>query len=438
MFALPRHPYAPPYQSYYNPYEQLLLEQELKRQRRAEAYRRRQLEIEQLNRRQQYEYARRQAELQRPRQAEMEMEREARRRAIDERAREHRRSVLGGMEDLFDMLYGGRVMSTPPQGRPSPFDERRASPSPPVRPERTDATTEEVNGAVSHLEIYPDQVSIIQRVLTARDTSLSAESTKQTTDSLTAPPDELESGSARTGETETHQPDTVGSHAAVAGILTTFASLSSNFAFPSHLDFSSPSSSDSPKLAYTSNNGPLHQYEHELTGLLTQLDAVESYGDEGVRKARKEAVKRIEQELAALDERKMDEWRKQNSPEMELGVEQQTKNEVSEVDATKIPLPEDLSDEDGRMNVAGCELSTAPLSSMHSSSPHTFTPHEHAEIGRTSLEETSSSDDSDSEVEDYVDVEADVVSISETEKAEETEIEQERDLVGSDEWEMDF
>ncbi|KAG9082389.1 hypothetical protein FS749_006875, partial [Ceratobasidium sp. UAMH 11750] len=223
MFALPRHPYAPPYQSYYNPYEQLLLEQELKRQRRAEAYRRRQLEIEQLNRRQQYEYARRQAELQRPRQAEMEMEREARRRAIDERAREHRRSVLGGMEDLFDMLYGGRVMSTPPQGRPSPFDERRASPSPPVRPERTDATTEE-------------------RVLTARDTSLSAESTKQTTDSLTAPPDELESGSARTGETETHQPDTVGSHAAVAGILTTFASLSSNFAFPSHLDFSSPSS----------------------------------------------------------------------------------------------------------------------------------------------------------------------------------------------------
>ncbi|KAG9092677.1 hypothetical protein FS749_015522, partial [Ceratobasidium sp. UAMH 11750] len=73
----------------------------------------------------------------------MEIEREARRRAIDERAGERRRSVLGGgTEDLFDMLYGDRVRSTP-QAQPSPFDERRASPSPPVRPERTDAATEE-------------------------------------------------------------------------------------------------------------------------------------------------------------------------------------------------------------------------------------------------------------------------------------------------------
>ncbi|KAG8714984.1 hypothetical protein FRC08_011176 [Ceratobasidium sp. 394] len=75
MFALPRRAYAPLYQSYYHPYEQLLLEQELGRQQRAEPYRRRQLEIEQLHRRRQHEHARRQAELQRQRKLEMEIER---------------------------------------------------------------------------------------------------------------------------------------------------------------------------------------------------------------------------------------------------------------------------------------------------------------------------------------------------------------------------
>ncbi|KAG9080138.1 hypothetical protein FRC06_007039 [Ceratobasidium sp. 370] len=417
MFALPRHPYAPSYQSYYNPYEQLILEQELER-RRAGAYRRQQLEIGQLNRRRQYEYARRQAELQHQRQAEME--REARRRTIAERASQHRQSTLGGgMEDLFDMLYGGRVLSSPCQERFPPFGGREASPEPTARSEKTDGAAEE-------------------KAIAAQDPSLSAGSSKQADDLPTAPKDEPESGSVRTDET--HLPDTAGSHAAAAGILVTFASLSSNFTFPSQLDFSSPSSSDSPKLAYTPNNAPLHQYEHELTGLLTQLDAVESYGDGDVRKARKEAVKRIEKELAELDKRKMEEWRKQSAPEMEVGAEQQAEGEIptGEVDAAKIPLSEDPSDEDGQMNVAGCESPVGSLPLVHSPPSRLPSPHEHAQISRTSLGEASSSDDSDSEVEDYVDVEADVVSAAETEETEEAEVEQERDLVGLDEWELDF
>ncbi|KAG9092680.1 hypothetical protein FS749_015525 [Ceratobasidium sp. UAMH 11750] len=435
MFALPRHPHAPSYQSYYNPYERLLLEQELERQRRAEAYRHRQLEIEQLNRRRQYEYARRQAELQRPRQLEMGMERQARRMAIAERAREHRRSVLSGMEDLFDILYGGRVMSTPP--RPSSFGEDEVSQEPPVRSQRIDTAIGDVRDVTAYPKTCIDQVSIIQVPIT-QDTCLSVESTKQTTDTPTALLDELESGN--TGTDKTHQLDTAGSHAAVAGILATFASLSSNFTFPSHFDFSSSSSSNSSKPAYTPNNGPLHQYEHELTGLLTRLDAVESYGDEEVRKARKEAVKQIEKELAALDERKIEKWRKQSSPKMELGVAQQTEDEIptAVVDATNVPLPEDLSDEDGEMDVAECEISTSSLTSTHPPSSHTLTPHEHVQITQMSLGEASSSDDSGSEVEDYVEVEADVVSAIEAEETEETEVGQERDLVGLDKWQMDF
>ncbi|KAG8737276.1 hypothetical protein FRC10_008381 [Ceratobasidium sp. 414] len=410
MFALPRHPHAPSCRSYYNPYEQLLLEQELERRRRAEVYWRRQLEIEQLNRRRQYEYARRQAELQHQQQVEMEMER---------KAKQSRRSVLGGGgEDLFDMLYGDRIMPTPPQEQPSPFGGREASPGPAARSERGDVVVEE-------------------RVPAAKDTSPPAELTKRTDDFSRTPPDELQSGSA--GADETHQPNTAGSHVAIAGILVTFVSLSSNFTFPSQLDFSSLSSSDSPKLAYTPNNVLLHQYEHTLTGLLTQLDAVESYGDEEVRKARKEAVKRIEKELAELDERKMEEWRKQSVPEVEVKVGQQAANEAptTEVDAAMVPLPEGPSDENGQMEVVGCELPIGSLPPIRAPSGHIPAPCKHAQTCRTSLAEASSSDDSESEVEDYVDVEADAMS-AETEEAEEVEVERGGDLVGLGEWEMDF
>ncbi|KAG9095510.1 hypothetical protein FS749_010318 [Ceratobasidium sp. UAMH 11750] len=202
----------------------------------ARIYRRRQLVVDRLNRRRQYEYAGRQAELQRQRQVEMERDQTVRPRAIAECASERRRSTLdGGVEDQFDMLYRARVRSMSP--RPLSFATGKMEP------------------------------------------------TKRTTNTPTALPDEFESGSAETNET--HQPDTAKSHAAVAGIFATFASLSSNFAFPSHLGFSSSSSSDSPKPAYTPNNGPLQQYEHLLAGLLTRLDAVESYWGSGGSRVRR-------------------------------------------------------------------------------------------------------------------------------------------------------
>ncbi|KAG8705261.1 hypothetical protein FRC09_003075 [Ceratobasidium sp. 395] len=113
----------------------------------------------------------------------------------------------------------------------------------------------------------------------------------------------------------THQIDTSPSRQAVVDILSEFANLKSGFTLPATLDFlplPGAVSAPAPKLAYTPTNAPLHQYEDLLTGLLTKLDAVRSYGDVEVRKARKEAVKKIQSELEKQDAQKVDEWRRQS------------------------------------------------------------------------------------------------------------------------------
>ncbi|TFK90897.1 hypothetical protein K466DRAFT_596554 [Polyporus arcularius HHB13444] len=84
------------------------------------------------------------------------------------------------------------------------------------------------------------------------------------------------------------------------------------FEFPEHLDFANPapsdataeSDSDEPgRLAYSSNNTPIHAYEHALNVLLTRLDAVESNGDLEVRGRRKEVVKEVERALEVIERR---------------------------------------------------------------------------------------------------------------------------------------
>lgn len=141
-------------------------------------------------------------------------------------------------------------------------------------------------------------------------------------DTATSQPQPISTDSAppTTDSVDNIQPEEVDispSQAAVSNILSKFAALKSDFKFPATLDFLNSPEADpttTPKLAYTPNNAPLHQYEHLLTGLLTQLDAVESFGQESVRKARKDVVKAIEQELGELDARKLQEWRRQFPP----------------------------------------------------------------------------------------------------------------------------
>ncbi|KAF8845283.1 hypothetical protein BDN67DRAFT_961582 [Paxillus ammoniavirescens] len=77
--------------------------------------------------------------------------------------------------------------------------------------------------------------------------------------------------------------------------------LKSEFEFPEELDFTSSADGSELKLAYSSRNAPLRFYDHALSQLLSQLDAIPSYGSRKVRDARKITVRKIENALEELD-----------------------------------------------------------------------------------------------------------------------------------------
>ncbi|KAG8690236.1 hypothetical protein FRC11_013016 [Ceratobasidium sp. 423] len=315
MFTL-----AQPSYGYYNPYE-LAMQQELQRRRQIETYLFRQRETEEMERRRrEYEAAvraeyehRREAELERRRQAELQRRRQA------QQARDRHSMYDGRLEPLFDALYGGQL---PRQERE--WEDKR----------------EEKGSTVSAYNDTPTPVPASAPV----PTSAAAESQP---------------------EPEEPQVDTAPSHAAVQSILSSFATLQSKFTFPSQLDFLPGLS---PKLAYTPNNAPLHEYEHALTGLLTQLDAVESYGDGEVRKARKEAVKTIERELERLDGMRAEAWQRITEPKSGV-LEPVSTSAGVDVDPLSVPLPEDPDAVDEEMEDPLEELPTIDQPSEESLAP---------------------------------------------------------------------
>ena len=86
----------------------------------------------------------------------------------------------------------------------------------------------------------------------------------------------------------------------IQDIRATLSKLSADFSIPPSLDFSDD---EVDGLAYTPTNAPIRVYEHALEGLLAQLDAVESDGDEEVRVARRTVVKEVEMALEGLEEK---------------------------------------------------------------------------------------------------------------------------------------
>ena len=114
----------------------------------------------------------------------------------------------------------------------------------------------------------------------------------------------------------------------VRNIEAAFVVLESDFVFPSQLDFNhgarnpfgTPTSSDSEgsatsHLAYTSHNHPIRFYEQALGGLMAQLDAVESFGNEELRSRRKEVVERVERALEELEREVEGRWKVKLSKE---------------------------------------------------------------------------------------------------------------------------
>ncbi|KAF8213604.1 hypothetical protein K438DRAFT_1101634 [Mycena galopus ATCC 62051] len=115
--------------------------------------------------------------------------------------------------------------------------------------------------------------------------------------------------------------DVASSTAEVHAIDASFSALSNEFVFPTQLDFStsrtsSPTRSTAAEesvmanLSYSAQNQPVRFYHQALSGLLAKLDAVESFGDEGLRHERKEVVGRVEGAMDEVERVVEAKWRK--------------------------------------------------------------------------------------------------------------------------------
>ncbi|KAH9056425.1 hypothetical protein EDB87DRAFT_1636875 [Lactarius vividus] len=131
----------------------------------------------------------------------------------------------------------------------------------------------------------------------------------------------------------------------IQDIRTTLSKLSADFSIPPSLDFSDD---EADGLAYTPTNAPIRAYEHALEGLLAQLDAVESDGDEEVRVARRAVVKEVETALDGVEKKvkRAREVAEDNSRTGEDGLAEATvsssdlledEDEDEEEDSTSIP-----------------------------------------------------------------------------------------------------
>ncbi|KAF5320288.1 hypothetical protein D9611_011352 [Ephemerocybe angulata] len=119
----------------------------------------------------------------------------------------------------------------------------------------------------------------------------------------------------------------------VSRVEMTFQRLAADFPFPSHLDFinpkpTTPSSADGyesdsassttssagsgstfPHLAFTARNHAVRYYEQTLSALLQELDLVESWGSEEVRRRRRAVVGRVEEAIAEVEGEVEGRWR---------------------------------------------------------------------------------------------------------------------------------
>jgi hypothetical protein len=107
------------------------------------------------------------------------------------------------------------------------------------------------------------------------------------------------SASDTTSATSTHVPSSVPQPVSplttIRAVRNQLSTIESTFKFPAVLDFDE--SVPAP------NNAPLRAYENTLNGLLEQLDAIKSDGDEEVRNVRREVVREVEKALEDLERR---------------------------------------------------------------------------------------------------------------------------------------
>ncbi|KIY68348.1 hypothetical protein CYLTODRAFT_421669 [Cylindrobasidium torrendii FP15055 ss-10] len=101
------------------------------------------------------------------------------------------------------------------------------------------------------------------------------------------------------------EPSPAESRRSISAISASLAKLTADFSMPTSVDFVDGAN----KLAYTPTNAPIRVYEQALTALLTQLDGIDSFGDDELRKERKAVVERVEERLDALEKEVEGRWK---------------------------------------------------------------------------------------------------------------------------------
>ncbi|KAF7319878.1 BAG domain-containing protein [Mycena kentingensis (nom. inval.)] len=145
--------------------------------------------------------------------------------------------------------------------------------------------------------------------------------------------------------------NTTTSAAEIKDITDAFIALSNDWSVPEQLDFStsrttSPvrgsgaSDADSvmARLTHSAHNQPVRYYHQALSKLLARLDTVESFGDEDVRHARKEAVGKVEGALDEVESVIEARWRKSVGRERQSATNDAVLPEVA-VASEEVPAP---------------------------------------------------------------------------------------------------
>ncbi|KAF9033299.1 hypothetical protein BDZ89DRAFT_1063037 [Hymenopellis radicata] len=229
--------------------------------------------------------------------------------------------AAAGLEQILKSLFGDAVTVkafAPSEGaKPSSSQPtstplaKPAAPHPEPRRPKSPASSlkEQLEARLASDESteIKDTIQAIFNSLSDADSLAPAPSTTTTSDTSSS------KGKAKAeptpSTTDTTSSDVATSLATVNSIETAYRSLVDEFTFPNHLDFtpiSSPASSDAEqsltsRLAYTARNAPLRYYEQALSGLLAELDCVESFGHEELRAKRKEVVGLVEGALEDLE-----------------------------------------------------------------------------------------------------------------------------------------
>ncbi|KZO97568.1 hypothetical protein CALVIDRAFT_536147, partial [Calocera viscosa TUFC12733] len=97
-------------------------------------------------------------------------------------------------------------------------------------------------------------------------------------------------------------------------------------------------------LAFAPQNAPVHTYEQALNQLLADVDGIPSTGDPAVRKARRELVKKVEHELAWLEEEVQRAWDRKQAEEQE---EEEPEEPLQDVEEPNPEGEEEIPGEDG-------------------------------------------------------------------------------------------